>query len=445
MKLFAALLATGLAAVSVAFRSAPPAAATAAPPKEYVITNYGASTDSTQLNTKAIQQAIDKASAAGGGTVVVPKGVFLSGALFFKPKTQLRLLAGAKLKGSDNIADYPLIPSRMEGQKLDYYAALVNATKVNDFKITGPGIIDGNGLKFWKGFWAHRDSMSKAGKSSTNLEVHRPRLLFIWSCDNVTIRDVKMRNAGFWTTHLYQCNNVLIEGCDIRSPFRPVKAPSTDGIDIDVCRKITIRNCYISVNDDGIAIKGGKGPTAQQLPENGPIEDVLIENCTFGEVHAALTCGSECIHANRITMRNCKMDNDRPVLLFKMRPDTYQVYENITIDGITGKCGTLVTLSPWTQFFNMAGSASTPFGTIRDIRITNVNVQCRELAMLAGNPTDKVSNIVFKNVTATSPKATFTNKYPSIAFDHVTLNGAPVHAVKASDIPAEPSKALQPD
>lgn len=444
MKLFAALLATGLAAFSVAFRSAPPVAS-AAPPKEYVITSYGASTDSTQLNTKAIQQAIDKASAAGGGTVVVPKGVFLSGALFFKPKTQLRLLAGAKLKGSDNIADYPLIPSRMEGQKLDYYAALVNATKVNDFKITGPGIIDGNGLNFWKGFWAHRDSMAQAHRPATNLEVHRPRLLFIWGCDNVTIKDVKMRNAGFWTTHLYQCNNVLIEGCDIRSPFRPVKAPSTDGVDIDVCRKVTIRNCYLSVNDDGIAIKGGKGPTAQQLPENGPIEDVLIENCTFGEVHAALTCGSECIHANRITMRNCKMDNDRPVLLFKMRPDTYQVYENITIDGITGKCGTLVTLSPWTQFFNMAGSAEKPFGTIRNIRITNVNVQCRELAMLAGNPTDKVSNIAFKNVTATSPKATFTNKYPSIVFDNVTLNGAPVRAVKASDIPAEPAKALQPD
>ncbi len=443
MKLFAALLATGLAAFSVAFRSAPPVAH-AAPPKEYVITKFGASLDSTQLNTKAIQQAIDKASAAGGGTVVVPKGVFLSGALFFKPKTQLRLLAGARLKGSDNIADYPLIPSRMEGQKLDYYAALVNATKVNDFKITGPGLIDGNGLKYWKGFWAHRDSMSKAGKYATNLEVHRPRLLFIWGCDNVVIKDVKMRNAGFWTTHLYQCNNVLIEGCDIRSPFRPVKAPSTDGVDIDVCHKVTIRNCYISVNDDGIAIKGGKGPTAQQLPENGPIEDVLIENCTFGEVHAALTCGSECLHANRIVMRNCQMDNDRPVLLFKMRPDTYQVYENITLDGITGKCGTLVTLSPWTQFFNMAGSAEKPFGTIRNIRIANVNVQCRELAMLAGNPTDQVSNIVFKNVTATSTKPTFTNKYPAVVFNHVTLNGAPVQATKA-DTPAGPAQPLQPD
>jgi len=443
MKILFALLTSWLAVFSQLFHTATPPKK-APQPKEYIITAFGASTDSTKLNTQAIQQTIDKASAAGGGTIVIPKGVYLSGALFFKPNTHLRVLAGAKLKGSDNIADYPLIPSRMEGQKLDYYAALVNATKVNGFTITGPGTIDGNGLKFWKGFWAHRDSMSKAHLPSTNLEVHRPRLLFIWGCDKVTIKNVKLHNSGFWTTHLYQCTNVLIEGCDIRSPFRPVKAPSTDGVDIDVCSKVTIRNCYVSVNDDGICMKGGKGPTAQKLPENGPIEDVLVENCTFGEVHAALTCGSECIHANRITMRNCKMDNDRPILLFKMRPDTYQVYENITVENITGKCGTIVTLSPWTQFFNMAGSTEKPFGTIRNIRISNVKVQCREFAMLNGNPTDKVSDIVFTNVEATSPKATFTNIYPSVKFKNVTLNGAPVKPVEAAPGGAA-AKPLMPD
>ncbi|GGF08416.1 glycoside hydrolase family 28 protein [Hymenobacter cavernae] len=443
MKVLFALLPLALTAFSLPF---PPETAPqkAAAPKDYVITQFGAGTDSTQLNTEAIQRTIDKASAEGGGTVVIPKGVFLSGALFFKPNTQLRLQTGAKLKGSDNIADYPLIPSRMEGQKLDYYAALVNAYQVNGFRVTGPGTIDGNGLKFWKGFWAHRDSMQKVGKSSTNLEVHRPRLLFIWGCNNVTIEKVKLHNAGFWTTHLYQCNNVLIDGCDIRSPFRPVKAPSTDAVDIDVCKKVTIRNCYISVNDDGIVMKGGKGPNAQKLPENGPIEDVLVENCTFGEVHAAVTCGSECIHANRITVRNCKVDNDRPLLLFKMRPDTYQLYENITVENVTGRCGTIVTLSPWTQFFNMAGSAEKPFGTIRNITISKVKVKCKQFAVLDGNPTDKVSNITFKNVDATAETAAFPNKYPDVKFTNVTLNGAPLTAAQA--VGAGPAvKPLKPD
>ncbi|QDA61619.1 glycoside hydrolase family 28 protein [Hymenobacter jejuensis] len=441
MKALLALLPVGLTAFLLRFPAAIPPQKEAAP-RDYVITQFGASTDSTTLNTEAIQRAIDKANADGGGTVVIPKGVFLSGALFFKPRTQLRLQEGAKLKGSDNIGDYPLVPSRMEGQKLDYYAALVNAYQVNGFRVTGPGTIDGNGLRFWKSFWAHRDSMQKVGKSSTNLEVHRPRLLFIWGCDNVTIEKVKLHNAGFWTTHLYQCNNVLLEGCDIRSPFRPVKAPSTDAVDIDVCKKVTIRNCYISVNDDGIVMKGGKGPNAQQLPENGPVEDILVENCTFGEVHAAITCGSECIHANRITVRNCKVDNDRPLLLFKMRPDTYQLYENITVENVTGRCGTIVTLSPWTQFFNLAGSTEKPFGTIRNITISKVKVNCKQFAVLDGNPTDKVSNITFKNVQATAETAAFPNKYPDVKFTNVTLNGAPLKAAKGEGPAVNP---LKPD
>jgi polygalacturonase len=391
--------------------------------QDYVITQFGINTDSTKLNTKAIQSVIDKAQANGGGTVVIPKGVFLSGALFFKPKTKLRLLQGAVLKGSDNINDYPLIPSRMEGRKLDYYAALVNAYNVDKFSITGPGTINGNGARFWKEFWDHRDSMKKAGKESTNLEVHRPRLLFIWGSNNVSITNVKLCNSGFWTTHLYQCNNVLIEGCDIRSPFLPVKAPSTDGVDIDVCRKVTVRNCYISVNDDAICIKGGKGPNAHKLPENGIVENVLIEDCTIGAAHATLTLGSESIHALNITMRNCKVDNNTPLLKFKMRPDTYQLFENITVENITGKCGTIIEVAPWKQFFDLGGSTERPFGTVRNISMSNIKVQCNRFGDLEGNANDKVSDITFKNIDATAKTEGLKTKYPRIKLANVLVNG----------------------
>ena len=171
---------------------------------------------------------------------------------------------------------------------------------------------------------------------------------------------------------------------------------------------------------------------------------MLVENVTFGEVHAAITCGSECINANRITVRNCKVENDRPLLLFKMRPDTYQVYENITIDNVTGRCGTIVTLSPWTQFFNMAGSTEKPFGIIRNITISNVKVRTKQFAVLNGNPTDQVSNIVFKNVEATAETAAFPNKYPNVKFQNVTLNGAPLKATPGpQDGPVV--KPLKPD
>jgi polygalacturonase len=393
--------------------------------QDYVITDYGASNDSTKLNTTAIQSVIDKAELNGGGTIVIPKGVYLSGALFFKPGTHLRLVEGAVLKGSDNIADYPLIPSRMEGRSIYYYAALINAYHVDSFSISGPGTIDGNGLKFWKEFWDHLDSMRKIGKSSTNLEVHRPRLLFIWGCNNVTIQNVKLHNSGFWTTHLYQCNNVLIEKCDIRSPFKPVPAPSTDGVDIDVCKKVTIRDCYISVNDDAVCIKGGKGPNANKLAENGPGEDILVENCDFGESHGTLTLGSECIHANNIVLRNCKVNNNNPILRLKMRPDTYQVYENIVVDNITGKCGTIISMAPWKQFFDLGGSNEKPFGIVRNISFSNINVECNRFGEMQGNPADTVSNIVFKNLTVTAKTPVLKTTYTSIRFENVTVNGAP--------------------
>lgn len=394
--------------------------------KDYVITQHGVGKDSTKLNTKAIQKVIDKAHANGGGTIVIPKGVFLSGALFFKPKTSLRLAEGAKLKGSDNIANYPLLPSRMEGQSLEYYAALINAYNVNNFSITGPGKIDGNGFKFWKTFWTHRDSLRKIGKESTNLEVHRPRLVFIWGCNNVTIKNVKLHNSGFWTTHLYQSNNVLIEGCDIRSPFSPVPAPSTDAVDIDVCKKVTIRNCYISVNDDGVVVKGGKGPDAHKRPENGIVEDVLVENCTFGEVHATLTLGSECIQARNITMRNCKVNHKRILLLFKMRPDTFQTFENITVENITGECGSIISMSPWTQFFNLNGSTEKPVGILRNVKVSNINVKCRSFGAMKGNASDQVSNVVFSNINATADKSGFSTAYSDIKLDNVVVNGEPL-------------------
>lgn len=389
--------------------------------QDYVITDFGVSSDSTKLHTAAIQAAIDKAHTSGGGTVIVPKGVYLTGALFFKPKTRLKLLEGAVLKGSDNIENYPLIPSRMEGQSLLYYAALINAYFVDNFSITGPGKIDGNGLKFWESFWAQR----KINRSVTNLDVHRPRLLFIWGCNNVTIQNVKLHNSGFWTTHLYQCNNVLIENCDIRSPYKPVPAPSTDGVDIDVCKNVTIRNCYISVNDDAVVIKGGKGPDAHKRAENGIVEDILIENCTFGESHGTLTLGSESIHARNIIMRNCKVESNAPLLRLKMRPDTYQVFENILIENITGRSGPLITVAPWKQFFDMGGSSEKPFGTVRNITFSNIDVQTSRLGEIQGNPADTVYNIAFKNVKATTNNPTLKTKYTGVKTENVVVNGSP--------------------
>ena len=134
--------------------------------KRYVVTDYGVDRWADGVQTAQIQAVIDRCAAEGGGVIVIPRGTFLSGSLFFKPKTHLLIEEGGELKGSDRIRDFKIVKTRMEGQTLDYFAALVNADGVDGFTITGPGTINGNGQKYWEEFWIRR----KYNPQCTNLE-----------------------------------------------------------------------------------------------------------------------------------------------------------------------------------------------------------------------------------------------------------------------------------
>ncbi len=137
----------------------------------------------------------------------------------------------------------------------------------------------------------------------------------------------------------------------IFAPTSGMRAPSSDAIDIDVCHDVLVDGCYMSVNDDAIAIKGGKGTWADQAPENGPVYNVLIQNCNYGSVHGCLTLGSESVKDRNIVLRNIKVGNAQRVLWLKMRPDTPQHYEYVTVDNIQGTTGSFLVIRPWTQFF----------------------------------------------------------------------------------------------
>ena len=361
--------------------------------KKYVITDFGVVSDSTKVQTTAIQSAIDKA-AKKGGVVVIPKGVYLSGALFFKPNTHLYVSEGAVLKGSDNIADYPIMPSRMEGQNLDYYSALINANGVNGFTISGKGTINGNGLKYWEAFWERRAQNANC----TNLEVSRPRLVYIRNSNDVTIQDVKLINSGFWTNHFYKCNNVKMIDLYIFSPVKPVKAPSTDAIDIDICTNFLVKGCYMSVNDDAIALKGGKGPWADKDSNNGSNINIIIEDCVFGFCHSALTFGSESIHDRNVVMRNCKTEGSKRLLWFKLRPDTPQKYEYVTVENITGDVYSFVYAKPWSQFFDLQGRKDVPLSSCENVNIRNINLKCDVFFDVKITENDYLSNFNFQNI-----------------------------------------------
>ncbi|MEO5911970.1 MAG: glycosyl hydrolase family 28 protein, partial [Pelobium sp.] len=293
-----------------------------------------------------------------------------------------------------DISNYPIMPSRMEGQNLDYFPALVNAYGVDGFTISGKGTLNGNGTNYYKAFWARRAENPKC----TNLEVSRPRLVFIWKSNDVQVQDVRLVNAGFWTSHYYQCNNVKILDLYISSPHEEIKAPSTDAIDLDVCSNVLVKGCYMSVNDDAIALKGGKGPYADQDKNNGENTNIIIEDCTFGFCHSAYTNGSESIHNKNIIMRNCKTDGAKRLLWFKMRPDTPQNYEYIRLENITGQADVFVDVYQWTQFFDLKGRKDVPISTAQHITLKNIKLTCNTFFDAKEDPNVKLFDFNMENV-----------------------------------------------
>lgn len=371
--------------------------------QQYIITHFGATQDSTLLQTKVIQSVIDQAASKGGGVIIIPKGVFLSGALFFKENTHLHIQEGAVLKGSDDIAQFPIMPSRMEGQNLDYFPAVVNAYGVDGFTLSGKGTINGNGLNYWKAFWQRR----KENRKCTNLEVSRPRLVFIQHSNNVQIQDVKLINSGFWTSHYYKCNNVKILDVYFYSPSVPVKAPSTDAVDIDACVNVLIKGCYMSVNDDAIALKGGKGPWSDQDTNNGGNENIIIEDCEFGFCHSTFTCGSEAIHVKNVIIRNCKVNGAKRVFWLKMRPDTPQKYEYIHVENITGNADRFIYVKPWKQFFDLKGREEVPISYSENISFKNIDLKCKTFFDVAITENDRLSNFSMENLNIVAQDTTF--------------------------------------
>lgn len=362
--------------------------------KKYIVTENGMRNDSTVLQTRKLQEIIDLAAKNGGGVVIIPKGTFLISSVFFKQGTHLFLEDGAKLKGSDDINDFPVLTTRIEGQTVKYFPALINADGLDGFTISGKGILDGNGLKFWKSFWKRREWNPKC----TNMDEMRPRIIYVSNSKNIQIEGITVKNSPFWSTHYYKSHFVKLLNLTILAPKEPVKAPSTDAVDIDACTNFLIKNCYMSVNDDAIALKGGKGPKADTDPDNGENRNILIEDNTFGFCHSVLTCGSESIHNYNVLLRNSVVKDPSRLLHLKMRPDTPQHYEYITVENIRGSVKTFLYVKGWNQFFDLKGEEKPKKGLANTITLKNIDITCETAFSVEKSDLYELKDFTFENL-----------------------------------------------
>lgn len=390
--------------------------------KQYRITNYGVLNDG-KVYTKELQALIDQIAANGGGVMVVPQGIYKTGALFFRQGVHLHIYAGGVLMGSENPTDFPLVNTRIEGETCKYYSALINADGLDGFTISGQGTIDGNGLTYWQHFWERRSWNPKC----TNKDEQRPRLVYVSYSKNVQIEGVHLQNSPFWTTHIYNSENVKLLRLYIYSPAKPVKAPSTDAIDLDVVKNILVKDCYMSVNDDAVAIKGGKGPYADywrntysdidinKFPEmvgDGGNENIIIEDCEYGFCHGCLTLGSESVYDHNIILRRIKVNEANNLLWLKMRPDTPQQYEYITVEDITGNGKNFLLVAPWTQFYDLKGRKSVPMSFSDHITMRNITFDCDVFFNVKPQEDQyHLSNFLFENLSVSAKNADFHPEY----------------------------------
>jgi polygalacturonase len=279
------------------------------------VARFGAKSDGKTLNTAAIQKAIDLA-AKRGDTVVFPAGTYLTGSIFVKSGVTLKLDKGVTLLGSQNIADYPVLPTRIAGIEMSWPAALVNIYKQDKAAIVGEGTIDGDGKVFWETFFAKRKEYEPKGlRWAADYDAPRPRLVQIFDAKDARLGGgLLLRRSGFWTVHVCYSDGVTIDKVVVRNN-EDGKGPSTDGIDIDSSRNVLVQNAEISANDDALVLKAGRD--ADGLRVNRPTENVVFRDSVVHAGHAGITIGSETSGGFRnIEVYNIKVQGKVPIGIF---------------------------------------------------------------------------------------------------------------------------------
>jgi len=386
-----------------------PAAVPASGGRRFAIDSFGAVGDGKTSNTQAIQSLIDKVAKEGGGTVVVPGGTFLTGALFFKQGVNLFIEKSGTLKGSVEQSDYPQVMTRWEGIDREWTSALLNFTGMTGVEVGGEGTVDGSG-DLWLARSPRRRG-AQAGATPPNPgtaaappgpRLGRPLMICFQNCRRVRISGLRLKQQAIWCLHILYSEDVTVDGLDIRADHN---IPSSDGIDIDSSRKVRVRNVDIDVNDDCISIKSGKDE--EGLRVNRPAEDIIIENSRFHYGHGGVAMGSETSGGIRnVITRHCVADADNwAPIRFKTQPSRGGVVENITYRDMVLQ-GTRLAFEfnlEWRMVPPIAPPAKV-LPIVRNVTIRNITGTVKSVGMMHGLAGSPILNVKFEKCNITADK-----------------------------------------
>jgi polygalacturonase len=404
--------------------AAPPLCSETAP-KRYVITESGAVGDGQTVNTKAIQSLIDRVSTEGGGVIVVPKGTFLSGALFFKRGSNLLVEKDGVLKGTANPGDYPQINTRWEGVEREWTSAFLNFDDMTNVAATGEGTIDGSG-----DLWMQRGGYGGRGRGgvtnqptlqatqqvdraaapvavATNAPVAgtgprrgRPRMICFTRCCNVRVADLHLQKQAVWCLHFLYCEDVVADNLNIRAIER---IPSSDGIDVDSSRNVRISRCDIACNDDDIAIKCGKD--VDGLRVNRPSENITISDCMIGS-GGGIAMGSEVSGSIRhVLVERCTFTGTGAAARFKSQPSRGGVVEDIVYRDI--KLDKVRQAFEFNLEWRMVPPLAPPakvLTVVRNVRLINFTGTAQTGGIMHGLKDSPIRDVKFENCNFTAQR-----------------------------------------
>ena len=370
------------------------------------ILDFGAKGDGVTTNTAAIQKALDVCGENGGGTVLVPDGVFLTGSLVLHANTTLQLSSRADLLGSPDIADYPVENVRWEGEFREGHRALICATNAANITISG-GAIFGPPLPLGK------------------LRFPRgPLLIELTGCTNALLENFTTQYQQLWSIHVLFCKNLTARNLTIRT----VNA-NGDGIDVDSCDGVLIERCDINTGDDAISLKSGRGLAAQNLSR--PTQNVVIRDCRLqSSIFAALGLGTEMSGGIRhVRIQDCVISGRQNAIFIKSREGRGGYMEDISGENI------LVLKSPTfvcVDLLQKGIQATDPvpgdiekWPLVKDISFKNITVQDVATLVEADHipPARPVDGFILTNISGTCSHAISIANMTNVAFSSIHVTG----------------------
>ncbi len=403
------------------------------PDKTCNIKDFGAIADETTLNTKAFESAISECADAGGGHIIVPDGVWLTGAIHLKSNTDLHLEENAVILFSENPEDYlPVVFSRFEGMELMNYSPFIYANNCENISISGNGILDGQGeiwLK-WKAI-QKGDAQRLYAMADRGVPVSeriftgkgnalRPSFVEFVNCKNIRLFDFTLKNSPMWSIHPLYSENVLIRGIKIITTGH-----NTDGIVIDSSRYVLVENVDLETGDDSISIKSGVDKDGWRV--NRPSENIVIKNSIMKKGHSSITVGSEMSGGVRnIYIQDCSFEEAGQGVRVKSMLGRGGFVENIWARDIQ-----MADIENAALQFDAAYDSSTNVPTttalpkIKNIYIDNISItgnSPKYLVKIDGFPEQPIENITISNIKSSSEKGIAISDTKKITLKNISVS-----------------------